>query len=96
MNGKSMHLICSREGVSPAESIPCRTGQKVHPGADPAKRKSVLTVSEQGLSGRPIPGFESDTYKRTLRALSADYVCCFIVRQQDLNLRVEPRIFRLL
>ncbi|MBR2950120.1 MAG: hypothetical protein IKC46_09665 [Lachnospiraceae bacterium] len=51
MNGKSMYLVSSREGVSPAESIPCRTGQKVHPGADPAKRKSVMAVLKQRAVG---------------------------------------------
>jgi len=51
MNGKSMYLVSSREGVSPAESIPCRIGQKVHPGADPAKRKSVMAVLKQRAVG---------------------------------------------
>ena len=46
LNGKSMHLIRIREGVSPAESIPGKAEQKVHPGADPAKCRHLQRESD--------------------------------------------------
>jgi len=41
-----MHLTGIREGVSPAESIPGKAEQKVHPGADLAKCLRILKASE--------------------------------------------------
>ena len=53
LNGKSRIVKCSREGMSPAESIPGRNGLKVHPGADPVNC-CCLKQNIAGYDSRPL------------------------------------------
>lgn len=57
-----MRLMRSREGMSPAESIPGETEQKVHPGADPAKRQRGTEAVQRTGGDRSMQAeVESDT-----------------------------------